>query len=109
MRKEIAINSVARALNESDEIRQFIESTDLPEITRQQFEWQIEAYLERIYYSLHTDSPNLLHEPGIPLSLPVTAYQTVLRFVKQRVPEQDISEVAATQVKYYLDYLITRL
>jgi nucleoside phosphorylase len=108
-RKEIATTSVARTLNDSEELRKIIENTELPEITRKQFDWQIEKYLERIYYSLYTDSRELLQEPGIPLSLPVTAYETVLQAVKQRIPEQDIGEAATIQVKKHLDFLITRL
>lgn len=108
-RKEIARIAVERALNESSELKQIIENTELPQITRKQFDWQIEKYLERIYYSLYTNNRELLHEPGIPLFLPITAYETVLMVVKQRIPQEDLGETAAKQVKEHLEYLITRL
>jgi nucleoside phosphorylase len=107
-RQVIAQKAVDRLLHNSPELRKIIDDTDSPENAIKLFYFVIEKYLERIYYSLYTNSRTLLYEPRIPLSLPVDAYVEVLRYIaEQRIPDEINNE--APQLKANLQYLINRL
>lgn len=106
-RKDLAKKAVERVLANSPELTKIIDEQDSAENSVQWFCWDTEDYLERIYYSLYTDSRELLHDPDIPMRLPVEAYIKALKYIEQRVPEDIHSE--APQLKDNLKYLIERL
>ncbi len=85
-----------------------ISDLNFKEYSLDQFCWQIEKYLELVYFSILTESYNLLDEPVISPSLPISAYETALIYIKQRIPERINSQVA-TQVRNCIDYLIRRI
>jgi nucleoside phosphorylase len=106
-RQDLAKKAVERVLANSPNLTKIIDEQDSAENAVNWFCWDTEDYLERIYYSLYTDNRDLLHDPDIPMRLPVEAYVKVLRYIEQRVPEDINSEVP--QLKANLEYLIIRL
>jgi nucleoside phosphorylase len=106
-REFLAKRAVDRVLDNSPDLMKTIDNIDSSENAIQWFYWNIEDYLERIYYSLFNGNRDLLHDPDIPLSLPVIAYVEVLKNIEQRVPEDINSE--APELKANLKYLIERM
>lgn len=93
-RQVIAKQAVNHILNNSPSLREIIDNSDESEKSIKLFYFVIEKYLERIYYSLYTDNRTLLHDPRIPISLPVSAYIDVLSYIaEQRIPNEINSEV----------------
>ncbi|KAM3112737.1 TIR domain-containing protein [Phormidesmis sp. 146-33] len=74
----------------------------------EQFYWEIEKYLELLYYSFYSESRTLLTEPPFSPSLPISAYSSAFTLIKDRIPEE-ISREVATEVRERFDYLIRRL
>ncbi|KAM3094333.1 TIR domain-containing protein [Phormidesmis sp. 146-35] len=83
------------------------ELSDLEMPVIEQFYWEIEKYLELLYYSFYSESRTLLNEP-LPPSLPINTYALAFTLIKDRIPE-DISEETATEFRERCDYLIRRL
>jgi hypothetical protein len=75
---------------------------------KEDFTWELEKYLELIYYSLLTGSSDLLDEPVVSPSQSMAAYESAFAFIKQRIPPSTAIEVVV-RIKSYLDYLIQRL
>ena len=99
------------ALKHSLELKASIEKISDPgsRVTaKEDFTWELEKYLELIYYSLLIRSFDLLNEPVISPSQPMAAYDSAFTFIKERIPPHTVAKVCE-QVKCYLDYLIERL
>jgi nucleoside phosphorylase len=107
-RQSIAKQAVDHVLNNSPDLRTIIDNADSPQKNIKLFYFVIEKCLERIYYSLYTDSRTLLHDPSIPISLPISAYVEVLHYIaEQRIPPEINGK--APQLKANIQYLIERL
>lgn len=80
-----------------------------PEEASQDFCWNLEKYLELIYFSLLTESHDLLEEPVITPSLLLrNAYELAFTFIEQRIPKS-IDDEVSREIKICLEYLINRI
>ena len=99
------------ALENSQELQRLISNiSDQEQVERimDDFYWEIEKYLERIYVSLLTHSFALLDKPDIRPSLPSLAYEAAFTYIKEAIPE-GINNNVAKKIKKYIDTLLPRL
>jgi hypothetical protein len=75
---------------------------------REQFCWEVESYLEAVYYSILSETLDLMDEPPIPPSFEADTYRSAFGFVKSRIPVRLDKEIRE-QLETYLDYLFKRL
>lgn len=99
------------ALKSSTELHKLI--SNIPDVEQKErlindFYWEIEKYLERIYASLLTNKYELLNKPSIVPSLSIVAYESAFDFVKQSIPSHIDKEVAET-IKERINYLVSNL
>jgi hypothetical protein len=72
------------------------------------FEWEIEKYIERISWCLTWGKYDIIEEPDLQ-TLPAYAYQTALSYIRdQRIPNS-LSSQATTGLKACITHLIQRL
>ena len=82
---------------------------DLSVEEQDDFRWEIEKYIESIYFSTLSSSFDLLDEPVIgPSVKSPEAYQTAFEFIKKKIPPR-LSQEAKELVARRLDYLFERL
>jgi len=76
---------------------------------KEEFRWEIEKYLEFVYYSMLTGTNELLDEPPImPTYDNPRAYMTAFGYIKDRIlPRIDIN--TTEQIKTNFDYLFDRI
>jgi len=82
---------------------------DLSVEEQDDFRWEIEKYIESIYFSTLSSSFDLLDEPVVEPSVTFPeAYQTAFEFIKRKIPprlDQDTKELVSER----FDYLFKRL
>ncbi len=82
---------------------------DLSVEEQDDFRWEIEKYIESIYFSTLSSSFDLLDEPVVEPSVTFPeAYQTAFEFIKRKIPprlDQDAKELVSER----FDYLFKRL
>ncbi|MEO0397456.1 MAG: CHAT domain-containing protein [Cyanobacteria bacterium P01_A01_bin.137] len=82
---------------------------DLSEQKREDFQWEIEKYIEAIYFSMLSDSFDLLDEPIVrPSVASFEAYQTAFEFIEKKIPPR-LSQKARDLVFERFNYLLDRL
>jgi len=72
------------------------------------FDWDINQYLERISLCLTLGRNNMLDEPDNLESMPIHTYKAAFNFIKTRIPKH-MSSAAAKELKDCIDYLVNRL
>lgn len=82
---------------------------ELSEDEKEDFQWDLEKYIESIYFATLSGSFYLLDEPviGPSISSP-EAYQMAFTFIKKKVPGR-LGEEALNAIAERLDYLLERL
>jgi hypothetical protein len=82
---------------------------DLSVEEQDDFRWEVEKYIESVYFSTLSDSFDLLDEPVIDPSVQSPeAYQTAFEFIKKKIPTR-LGQEAKELVSKRLDYLFERL
>jgi len=73
---------------------------------KEQFTWEVEKYLEIIYYSLLSESAELLDKPPIMPSLDEPAlYREAFEFVRKKIPPRITDQETLNQIRVCFDYL----
>lgn len=82
---------------------------NLSEEDKEDFQWDIEKYIESIYYAVSESSFQILDEPVIGPSVDVPeAYQIAFFFIKKKIPSR-LSEDITEAISERFDYLLERL
>lgn len=102
--KEFSSSACSYAVKKNSELLK-----DLSEEDQDDFQWDVEKYIESVYYAISDSSFEILDEPVTGPSIDVPeAYQTAFLFIKKKVPprfEKDITLAISDR----FDYLLKRL
>ena len=83
--------------------------TSLSEDDREDFQWDVEKYIESVYYAVSDNSFQILDEPVIGPSIDVPeVYQIAFSFIKKKIPSR-LSEDVIKAISERFDYLLGRL
>jgi hypothetical protein len=73
---------------------------------KEQFSWEMEKYLENIYYSILSETAELLDSPPIlPSFDEPELYRNAFEFVKKRLPPRITDQETVNQIRVCFDYL----
>lgn len=76
---------------------------------QEDFQWDIEKYIESVYYAVSDGSSQILEEPAIGPSIDVPkAYQIAFSFIKEQFPSR-LSKDFTKSTSSHFDYLLERL
>lgn len=84
-------------------------SRSLTEEDKEDFQWNIEKYIEAVYYAILSNSDSLLDEPAISPSISSKElYKTAFQFIGKKIPPRTSKEIVAL-ISDHFKYLLSRL
>lgn len=102
--KDLSVNASSRTIAELSNA-----FNELSEEEKDDFQWDIEKYIESVYYAVSDSSFEILHEPVIGPSINIPeAYQIAFSFIKKKVPSRLNKDIIGAIVERF-DYLLRRL
>jgi len=116
-RSSLAKTYGLKSLRQFSDLNQYIRDSKEAEKIKNQFYWEIESYLELIYYAIIAKSTDILDNPSIFPSLSdpdcyenanSDLYRIVLDKIKENIPSS-ISEELRQSTANYFNYLKNRL